>query len=267
MTKRRSNPDPWFPMLLIAIVLLAVWLGIIGPMPEGVAKWIRDWQTLIGATIALGAAYIAFSNARLTLAQTRSLETHRRERKHASLRATLPLALSQIGNYGEETAKALEKLIGACRNEALPDGTIKTFAFLKPVPSEALKSISEFIEYSDNVNTDVLASTIALIQIHNSRLHAMVRDNDNASNTRIITRSNIEGCIIDAATISAGAASAFNYVRRRSDELPSELLWDAVGGALRNLGFWDDQHPRLFENIDRRQSRGPFEIFSRQNVG
>ena len=237
-------------------------------MPEGVAKWIRDWQTLIGATIAVVAAYIAFRNTRLTLALTQKLETHRRERKHASLRATLPLALSQIGNYGEETAKALQGLIGACRNEALPVGTINALTFLRPVPSEALKSMAEFIEYSDDVETGVLASTIALIQIHNSRLHAMVRDNDDASRTHIITRSNIEGYIIDAATISAGAASAFDYVRRRSDELSGELLWDAVGGALRNLGFWDDQHPRLFEIIAgrERRSRGPFEMFSRQDA-
>jgi len=252
----------------MAIVLLAAWLGIFGSLPEGVAKWIRDWQALIGAGIAIGAGYIAYRNTNLTLRLTRSLEAHRRERKHASVRATLPLALSQIGNYGEETAKALERLIGKCHNEALPAGTIKGITFLKPVPSEALKSIAEFIEYSDNVNTDVLASTIALIQIHNSRLHAMVIDNDIASSTCIITQSNIEGCIIDAATIYAGAASAFNYVRRRTNELPSELLWDAVGAALQNLGFWQDQNPRLFENIERRErhSRGPFEIFSRQTV-
>jgi hypothetical protein len=266
MTERPSNPDPWFPVVLLAIALLAAWLGIFGQLPEGVAKWIHNWQTLIGSIVAVGAAYIAVRNTRLTLDLTRKLETNRRERKHASLRATLPLALSQIGNYGEDTAKVLERLISVCHNEALPAGTIRATTFLKPAPSEALKSISEFIEYSDNVNTDVLASTIALIHIHNSRLHAMARDNNDASNTRIITRTNIESCIIDAATILAGAASAFNYVRRRSDELPSELLWDSVGGALQNIGFWEDQYPRLFENINRRQSRGPFEIFSRQNA-
>jgi hypothetical protein len=54
------------------------------------------------------------------------------------------------------------------------------------------------------VNVDVLASTIALIQIHNSRLNAMVRDNDDPSSGRLIVRTNIEDCIIYAATISAG---------------------------------------------------------------
>jgi hypothetical protein len=50
--------DPWFPASLILIVLLAVWLSIFGPMPDGFASWrqtLKEWQTLTGALVALTA--------------------------------------------------------------------------------------------------------------------------------------------------------------------------------------------------------------------
>jgi hypothetical protein len=30
-------------MALLLIVLLGVWLGILGPLPNGVAGWIQSW--------------------------------------------------------------------------------------------------------------------------------------------------------------------------------------------------------------------------------
>lgn len=229
-------------------------------MPDGVAKWLQGWQTLIGATVATIAAGIAFRN----LTQAQKLETHRRQRKHASQRATLPLALSQISSYAKETAKALRGLIDKCQNETLPTHAIRSSTFYKTVPSEALNALAEFIEYSDDVNVDVLASTLALIQIHDSRLREMVSENADPSSSHMILRSNIENSIIDAATISAGAASAFAYARRRQNEMPPELLWDDVIRALRTIGFWEDEHPRLHDAITRRSasSRGPFDVFS-----
>jgi hypothetical protein len=205
-----KDRDPWFPILLFVPALLCIWLGIIGPLPAGVADWLKTWQTLLGASVAVIAAYIAVRNTTRTLSLTQTLETHRRQRKHAALRATLPLALSQIGAYGEETAKALQNLISKCHNERLRTGEI-TDAILRPVPSEGLKSLAEFIEYSDTVDIRVLANTLALIQIHDSRLRSMLRDNTDPGATRIVTRSNIEESIVDGATIYAGGMSAFGY--------------------------------------------------------
>jgi hypothetical protein len=59
--------DPWFPIALMLIVLLGVWLGIFGPfvtdvVANGILSTIKDWQTLAGASIALVAAWIAWTN-------------------------------------------------------------------------------------------------------------------------------------------------------------------------------------------------------------
>ncbi|MCP3477621.1 hypothetical protein NLM33_46560 [Bradyrhizobium sp. CCGUVB1N3] len=253
--------DPWFPILLILIVLVTVWLGIFGPLPDGFAKWLQGWQTLIGASVAVVAATIAYWNTNRSLAHSEKLETRRRRQKQTALRAMLPLALAQVGAYAEQTAKALQTLITQCDQETLPFDVVQV-DFVKPLPSETLKSFSEFIEYSDEMSVDVIASTVAMIQIHDSRLRGILQDNHDPSRSRVIVRSDLERSIVDGTIIYAGGSSGFNYARRRQDSWPDELTWDEVIRALRNMGFFDDEHPRLHEDVERRatQSRGPFDL-------
>src|SRR5438445_2079765 len=100
------------------ITLFAVWLGILGPLPNGVTGWLQNWQTLIAATVASTiasiAAYVAFQNTSRSLAHAERLETNRRRRKHAAVRAVLPLALSQVIAYAERSAHALDALVASC---------------------------------------------------------------------------------------------------------------------------------------------------------
>lgn len=252
--------DPWFPAALALIVLVAVLLGILGPMPDGFAKWLQGWQPLAAAGVASIAAYIAFQNTSRSLAHAESLETNRRRRKHAALRALLPLALSQVVAYAERSTRALNELVGKCVDETLPAG-VTTESLVEPLPSETLKLLADFIEYTDTTSVEVIESTVAWIQIFDSRMRALVRSNNDPAKTSIVVRGEIEGRIIDAAAIYAGAASAFEYARRRKDHLPIALLWDAVVAALRNMRLWDDEHPRLYQIVESRRisTTGPFE--------
>lgn len=252
--------DPLFPIGLMLIVLLVVWLGIFGPMPDGFAKWLQGWQTLIAAAVAAGAVIVAFKNTDRSLAHAGALETNRRRRKHAAVRAVLPLALAQVIAYAERSALALNDLIDKCVGETLPAGVV-TKSLIEPLPSETLKSLSEFIEYTDTTSVEVLESTLAWIQIFDSRMRALVQHNNDPAGTWVVVRTEIEGLIVDAASIYAGAASALDYARRRSAQMPTQLLWDAVISALRNLHFWDDEHPRVYQAVERRRlsSTGPFE--------
>jgi hypothetical protein len=251
-------PGPWLPVALMLIVLLGVWLGIVGPMPDGFAAWLQKWQTLAAATVASIAAYVAFQNTTRSLQHAEGLEKHRRSRKHASLRAVLPLALAQVTGYAARSAYALNELVNKCNGEVLPLRAASE-TLIEPLPSETLKTLADFIEYSDTVDVGVLESTVARIQIHDSRLRALVDNNHDASGTRSVVRAQIEALIIDAASIYAGATAYFNYGRRRQTELPRTLLWDAVRGALRNMRFWDDEHQRLHALVTRLEnvSAGP----------
>jgi hypothetical protein len=258
---------PGIPIALPLIALLGVWLGIFGPLPTGASSWIQHWQTLLAAivasTIASVAAYVAFQNTSRSLAHAESLETNRRRRKHAALRAVLPLALSQVIAYADRSARALNELVGKCEGETLPAG-VATESLVEPLPSETLKSLADFIEYTDTTSVEVIESTVAWIQILDARMRSIVQGNNDPSGTRVIVRTEIEGRIIDAVTIYAGAASAFDYARRRQAHLPTTLLWDAVFGALRNMRFWDHEYPRLYQIIERHQSisPGPFDRLS-----
>ena len=211
--------------------------------------------------MALIAATIAYWNTNRSIEHSETLETRRRQQKQTALRVMLPLALSQVGAYAQQTAKALQALVASCDNETLPFDTVQT-DFVKPLPSDILKSLAEFIEYSDDMNVDVIASTVAMIQIHDSRLRGIFQDNHDQSRSRVIVRSDLERSIVDGAIIYAGGSSGFNYARRRQDSWPNESTWDEVIRALRNIGFFDDEHPRLHEDVERRatQSRGPFEL-------
>jgi hypothetical protein len=252
--------DPWFPIALILIILLAAWLGIVGPMPHGVATWLQSWQTLAGACVASIAALIAVLNTTRSLRHAENLEKHRRSRKHAALRAMLPLALAQLSTYAERSARALDQLVSKCIDEKLPAMTADE-SLIQSLPSETLKIFADFIEYADRLNVGIMESTVATIQIFDSRVRSLVESNRSADDGQLVLRINLENYIIDAASIYAGAACHYDYARRREQELPNILTWDAVKKALRNMRLYDDGNPRLYAAITRGEglSAGPFE--------
>ena len=252
--------DPWFPIALMLIALLCVWLGIFGPLPDSFTRSLQGWQTLIAAVVAAVAVIVAFKNTDRSLAHAERLEANRRRRKHAAVRAVLPLALSQVIAYAERSAWALNDLVSKCKGETLPSGVVPE-SLIEPLPSETLKSLADFIEYTDATSVEVLESTVAWIQIFDSRMRALAQHNNDPAKTWVVVRTEIEGLIVDAATIHAGAASAFDYARRRRAQMPTGLLWVAVIGALRNMRLWEDEYPRVHQIVDGRQSKstGPFQ--------
>jgi hypothetical protein len=229
-----------------------------GQVMVGFWAGLQQWQTLVGAMVAIGAAIIAFANTTRTLRKTKQLEYDRRNRRHSALRAMLPLALAKVSDYAQQSAYALNELVNRCdTNEALPAGRISR-SFIQPLPSDTLKALADFIEYSDRIDSSIIESTVAWIQIHDSRLHDLLKRNSEAGG---VVRSHLESRIIDAAAIYAGAGAVYDYARRRQTELPHTITWEAVRAALRNMNFWDEKFPQLYDDVQRRErlSAGPFE--------
>jgi hypothetical protein len=250
-------------MILIAII--AVWLGIVGPMPQGFSAWLHNWQTLAAAGVASVAAYVAFQNTTRSLAHSERLEMNRRTRKHAAIRAILPLSLSRVQQHAEESARELHLMLAKCVDESFPAMTAPN-RIGEPLPAETLQVLADFIEYADTTDVTVLEATVAWIQIHDSRLRGMVRDNRDPEQSHVIVRHEIESRIIDAATIYAGAAAFYDYARRRTSSPPVILSWDDVTSALRNMRFWADEQPRLHQIVamSAASTAGPFD---RLNTG
>lgn len=203
--------------------------------------------------MAVVAAYIAFRSLR----QDQKLETHRRSRKHAALRALLSHTLAQVIVYAERSAKALDELVHACAGEKLPPMEAPQ-SLAEPLPSETLRTMADFIEYSDTVDVEVVVGTVAWIQIHDFRLRALVERNRDPSSLQTVLKLEIMNRIIDAASIYAGAAAIFQYARRQQEQLPRAILWQAVREALFLMHLWNDDLEAMIARHEGRTA-GPFE--------
>jgi hypothetical protein len=197
--------DPWFPIASLLIVLLGVWLGIFGSLSTGFV--LKEWQPLVGAGVAFVAAVIAFYNTTRTIKQSEELEEKRRTRKHAAVRALLSIALSQVTAYARRSSDALIPLLSKCEGEYLLHNTAPESIAESP-PSEALKAIAEFIEYSDAANVSIVEMVVAWVQIHDSRVRGLVQRNRDPSTIGQVRRTEIEESIIDAASLYAGASAS-----------------------------------------------------------
>jgi hypothetical protein len=223
---------------------------------------IQPWQTLIGSVLAITAAFvatlIAWKNVSRQIGHAEELEKQRRSRKQAALRSVLPLSLSAISDYAQHTTRALHNLLNQCVDEALPRNGVQVTPF-PDVPSDTVETLVEFIEYSDTLNVQLFENLLSRIQVLSARMRDLLSDINVENGVQVITSNWIETNIIHAASVYAGAAQAYDYARRRSNELPNDVSWDNVRQALRNMRLYDDDVPRIYETIDRlaQQSGGP----------
>jgi hypothetical protein len=233
-------------------------------MWSGFTAWLQQWQTLVAATVAFSAAsiaaYVALHNTTRSLEHAERSEKHRRMRKHSAVRSVLPIALAELSGYAERSASALNELVGRCDRDTLPQ-MLASADLVEPLPTDALGTLAIFIEYSDTVDPVAIEGTAALIQIHDSRLRCLTRDNRDPLGRQPVVRAQLESSIIDAAAIYAAAGLVFDYAHRRLDNLPGLLTWDDVRGALDSMRLFEDEYPRLHDLVSRRESvsDGPFE--------
>jgi hypothetical protein len=223
---------------------------------RGLLNEIKPWQTLIGATIALLAAGIAFHNTSRSLRQNKEQEANRRRRKHAAVRATLPLALAQISNYAAQSARNLDEFL-----REHPDGPLPPVPprFIQSPPAEALATLSDFIEYSDApLNVGIVEDMVASIQIYDSSLRELVARANDPRGPGIVIRHNLETAVINAAAIYAGTSTLFDYARRREQQLPLVVSWQTVRDALVVMHISIDRYEPLLTVRENRIEGGAF---------
>ncbi len=195
---------------------------------SGFTAWLQKWQTMASASVALVAAFIAFHNTTRSIRGAREQETHRRKRKQSAVRAVLPIALSDLSNYAQQS---IDGLFDAMKSP----GVVR----VEPIPTKALETLADFIEYSDAVDVSVVEATTAFVQIFNSRICALKNseppteicalENSEPPTDWYIpgppTNWDIAARIIDAASIYAGAAAVYAYTRRQQEQLPHSVSW------------------------------------------
>jgi len=258
--------DVRVPEIVLGFLLAtALWalFGVLN-LPDAAAAWLHKWQTLVGAlaaaTVASIAIYFAVRNTTLAIRHAEDLETRRRTHKHAALRALLPDALANILNYSDQSSCQLVALLNSFSGGQLPAQTVP-MNLAQALPSETLRTLADFIEYSDMADVGLVEAIVALIQIHEARLRDVVTANHNPQAGRLVLPTVIEERIIDAASIYAGAAALFEYARRQQDHMPQTVSWDEVTTALSLMHFWDHEYPNLYAILAARKNHtsGPLD--------
>jgi hypothetical protein len=249
-------------MLALAIrfaSILVVWMIVSGAFatPDN-AGWFYHYQSLIAGVLALLGAGIGAWFLQAQIRQTWKVEASRRDRKRAALRAVGPLALATIFEYAKSSAASLRELHGKCRGE---HGVLPTTGVTRPsvptMPSEAITLLSDFIEYSDAGEAGLIVQLLSEMQIQSARLNDTV--STIGRDDKMITKRNIENYLQDTATIYALATAGFDFFRERSGRLPTEVTWDDVKKALRQMDFYETSFRELYETINTyaKESIGP----------
>jgi hypothetical protein len=218
-----------------------------------------QWQTLFAGLLALVAAIVSVKYLRKQINQTEQLEAKRRARKLAAIRASGPLALAAIADYAEGCVKVLTDVYRQCGEDPGVTGAsgIKIPA-LPSLPKDTVTLFSEFIEYSESPDADLIEELMRDMQVMQTRMSKLSLDIQNPNMTT--TKTYIEGNLIRVGAIHARGAAAFKFFRRMSEALPTaDITWAQIKSALRSLDVDENRYPEVYARLDRRaeQSSGP----------
>ncbi|MGO7266132.1 hypothetical protein [Rhizobium johnstonii] len=162
---------------------------------ESVYKALSEWQTLIGAVLALGAALWTVREMRK---QTRGDETrHTNEllRKKLAARAQMPDALSELSEYVRASCRYLVS------DEARPTAQIAGTSTLKAV-----------IEHIDTKEAEKTFDLVSWYQVQHSRLMG-------SKSPKAIETAEM---LYDAALLQTKIDRLFDYARNEEEEVRPE---------------------------------------------
>lgn len=218
-----------------------------------------DWQTLIGASIALLGAWLTVSKLREQISESKNQRKDEIARRHRAARVALPLTLAAVSDITTEIAE------NACgiREKFRPEGHGRTlesmledaaipprFARLRLAP-ETLSSFESFVETLDRQD-DIkhVHELVASLQVLLSRYNSF--DLDGAG-----VVSSLEGLILATARVKLMTDVMFSYAREpeaKDFSLMSNsrsVVWDEIRKSAQSLVFRRPSPDLYFEGFDR----------------
>ncbi len=227
-------------------------------MLDCIVDFLDQWQTLITGFLALVSAIPTIYFLRKQITQS---DTHERERRQAAqdaARAVLPLTLSLIIEYAEESSRILHSVYNQREDQSIPYEARKIH--FPKIPEVAVSSLQSFIaaprggmgnhKLREKLELEVkqrINKMIVRIQIQNSRLRKL-------DSREVVLTLNIEEYVLDTAKIYAMTSSLFDYARYKSDK-PNEINWGRVSEALRHLNWPQDSFPSLYKTLENRKQK------------
>lgn len=240
---------------LLAAINAGGWMLATNASVHGILK---DYQSLIGALVAVAAAVIAYQNLQRSqhnadrqIADAREAREHALERKRLASTAALPVALTMIGSYATACVQALIRVRKTVDNEQFaqvdwPDGVV-----VPSIPDrDVLGTIKECVEYAPLPVAEALAKLFGELQVQHARLDGLYQDATERANRNVVsTLHHVDSSIIDALRLYAFAGSLFRYARGETREAPHELTFEDTMGAASVHGLYDHNAPALIKFV------------------
>jgi hypothetical protein len=203
--------------------------------------WINRYQTLVTGLLAFVGAAATVWYLRRQIKQVDDIEALQRSRDNYAARSILPIALSSICEYAEDSIRAL--------NEFDPEEHDASRFSLPHLPPDLIEPLRECIRYSDQPQAKQIADLLNWLQVQNTRQRGLQSDLMRKSLNRIISHHDVDKAIIDAADLYVYASRLFDYGRRPEEGDKIKPTLREVTTALAVSGIWDHDRPKMQEYL------------------
>jgi hypothetical protein len=210
-----------------------------------------DWQSLIGAILAISAAAIGSILLYKQILQSDRHEKKRVERRLIAVRASLPLTLSQICEFASDSFGQLL----AARSERSDDELGPLAAGFSPpsIPMTVISALQEVLEATDDPKIiDLISEIIREIQLISARCNSLLDPHEISGNFRICGK--MDEYILQCARLHAISGSLFPFARRETDSSPDCIKWDQVYSFLFLKNVHEFSHPGVHAILKRRMN-------------
>ena len=187
-----------------------------------------EWQALVSGLLALGAAIWAGRQINKQIRVSEKLASEQLKRQHNAARIALPLALSAIIDFCQQTAADILNTIDSLAAQADDDAAPTPLLFgSHTIPDESVSLIYQFVETLDNrQDAKHVAELVAQLQIFHGRFETMPLLN-------LSIPDSLYGLFLTGATAKFLAESMLNYGR-----LVDEKSFAKVG-TISDADAWD----------------------------
>jgi hypothetical protein len=204
-----------------------------------------NWQTAIGAAVALLGAFLLWRQIRATKQE----EIDRRKRRFAAARATLPHILSEVISYLELAMEWMVASHPAVRQHTAV-GDPPAF------PATVIEALERMIEASTN---DPVAQSCARIlselQTFRARLLSVARASRRAHNVQVGLDTNLEDYMLQAATLHYDVGLLFPFARSEQDTVANTIPGASYFGSLHVLGCPELSFPNVYQRANQRDQQ------------
>lgn len=204
--------------------------AIIFTSPQAISfqEWLRDYQTLVGAVLAISAAWFTVKAARLQVDHLSSLEETKNSDKLRAARSILPFALTKLVQYCETTSSELSDLLYSHEQMDQPQSggvfvlSARTFKAAQ-LPEDVLERIQYVIECAPDDIARALGALLTNIQIYTSRLESL-EEQSTRSVAAVNTSYGVIRMMINICELHSQASRCFEYGRFKSDSIAGEPI-------------------------------------------